>query len=472
MSRQTRCCTRRLTCRPRTASALLTTPAPASPICATWSTRCWRASPSSTSSSTRRPTCRRHSGWRRSSCRPRSGPSPGIDTRCRPPAGRAAGAEPVQVRKGNSLAAAAAGLVAGALLAGAGFALWQVRGADRPRVFTEQRLGPIRKVAERYAGRNRRRLRQGAFRGARKTPSPRRRNTRGSWPLRGTAPASSKRRARPRCCQPVSPKSCCRRIRTTLRARRQSSAAHMELGRVLVDLGPHRGRPGGNAQGAGAARVDRGRRSGERAGGARRRRCPRGDRRRIGRDRRATRRPNRNCGSRATVTPRNCAPIHPMPRCSPSLIELEMARADVQNLQHHGRDAVQSLAALHALAAKAGADPYLAARIALLDAYIQPRGTAAMAYASAGQALAELLKHSEKDPLDAGQQRASAIGLAAGRRNRAARRTDPVRVQLPRPGCETLCGVRGVEAAERDRLAAPGAVAGASQGVRIARTLD
>jgi hypothetical protein len=94
------------------------------------------------------------------------------------------------------------------------------------------------------------------------------------------------------------------------------------------------------------------------------------------------------------------------------LIELEMARADVQNLQRRGRAAVQSLAALHKLAGAAnqdGANAYLAARVALLDARIQPRGTPAQAFAQAEQALSEYLKHSEKDPVDIDQLRASAL---------------------------------------------------------------
>ena len=94
------------------------------------------------------------------------------------------------------------------------------------------------------------------------------------------------------------------------------------------------------------------------------------------------------------------------------LIELELARANVQNLQHHGRDAVQTLAALHALADEANREPvdaHVAARIALLDAHIQPRGTPAKAYAAAELALAELLKQTEKDRLDTYQLRESAL---------------------------------------------------------------
>jgi hypothetical protein len=114
------------------------------------------------------------------------------------------------------------------------------------------------------------------------------------------------------------------------------------------------------------------------------------------------------------------------------LIELELARANVRNLQHHGRDAVQTLAALHALAEEANrvaVDAHVAARIALLDAHIQPRGTPAKAYAAAEQALAELLKQTEKDGRDTYQLRESAlawqqtgeIGLRAGQTESACR---------------------------------------------------
>lgn len=107
------------------------------------------------------------------------------------------------------------------------------------------------------------------------------------------------------------------------------------------------------------------------------------------------------------------------------LIDLELARANVQNLQRHGRDAVATLASLHALArdaSKAGADPLLSVRVALIDAHIQPRGTPAQAYVAAQQALAELLKQTEKDSLDTARLRESAIawqitgeiGLRAG----------------------------------------------------------
>lgn len=109
------------------------------------------------------------------------------------------------------------------------------------------------------------------------------------------------------------------------------------------------------------------------------------------------------------------------------LIELELARASVQNLQRHGRDTVQTLASLRTLARDP--DAHLAARIALLEAYIQPRGTPAQAFAAAAQALPELLKQSEQDPLDGAQLRQSAlawqmtgeIGLRAGQTEAACR---------------------------------------------------
>jgi tetratricopeptide (TPR) repeat protein len=110
------------------------------------------------------------------------------------------------------------------------------------------------------------------------------------------------------------------------------------------------------------------------------------------------------------------------------LIELEMARANVQNMQRRGRAAVQSLAALQKLAAAAnpdGADTYLAARVALLEAHIQPRGTPAQAFVQAEQALPELLKHSERDAVDIDQLRVSAQAWqAAGEIGRRANKAE------------------------------------------------
>ena len=85
------------------------------------------------------------------------------------------------------------------------------------------------------------------------------------------------------------------------------------------------------------------------------------------------------------------------------LIEIDLARAHVQNLQRHGRDAVQTLAALHKL--EGGARD---ARITLLEAHIQPRGTAAQAFAAAEPALAELIAQYEGDPKDISKLRKSA----------------------------------------------------------------
>ncbi|WLI90912.1 protein kinase [Massilia sp. R2A-15] len=85
------------------------------------------------------------------------------------------------------------------------------------------------------------------------------------------------------------------------------------------------------------------------------------------------------------------------------LMEIDLARAHVQNLQHHGRDAVQTLAGLHKL--EGGARD---ARVSLLEAHIQPRGTAAQAFAAAEPALAELLTQYEAEPRDVAKLRKSA----------------------------------------------------------------
>lgn len=85
------------------------------------------------------------------------------------------------------------------------------------------------------------------------------------------------------------------------------------------------------------------------------------------------------------------------------LIEIDLARAHVQNLQRHGRDAVQTLAELHKLEGRTRD-----ARVTLLEAHIQPRGTAAQAFAAAEPALAELLAQYEADPKDVAKLRRSA----------------------------------------------------------------
>jgi hypothetical protein len=326
----------------------------------------------------------------------------------------------VQVRKGNVLAAATAGLLVGALLAGAGIALWQARGADRPRVFSEQRLGQSAKLPNGMQAEI-----DAAFG---KAPSAAREKLiAAAQEYQGQLAAARRSAGQLEAARQAAALSVGFAEKLSqahpddARSRRQSGAAHMELGRVLVEQGR-------SADGLAEMRKALALRESIAAGEAGNEQAARDVA-----DSHAT------IGAAMTATGDHAAAEQELRlardsyaaqlRANPSdtalqagLIELEMARADVQNLQHHGRDAVQSLAALHVLAARAGADPYLAARIALLDAYIQPRGTAAMAYASAGQALAELLKHSEKDPLDGDQQRASAmawqrageIGLRAG----------------------------------------------------------
>lgn len=67
------------------------------------------------------------------------------------------------------------------------------------------------------------------------------------------------------------------------------------------------------------------------------------------------------------------------------LLSIEMALATAQNAQKHGRDTVATLAGLRRLT---GADGD--AGVDLLEAYVQPRGTAEKAYAAAQPALATL----------------------------------------------------------------------------------
>jgi hypothetical protein len=320
----------------------------------------------------------------------------------------AAELESAPERKGSRVAAAIVGLVAGAMLACAGLALWQARGADRPRSLAAQISGALNKVPNGMQGEI-----DDAF-GA--VPGEARDRVvalaqeyqaqlavarHGNGQLEPARQASMLALGFAEKLLQAHPDE--------LRLRRQSAAAHMELGRILVELGR-------TADGLAEMRKALALHEAIAAGEAEKEQAARdvaathatigaamaatGDHAwaeqelRIARDSYAT---QLRADSSDTAAQRE-------------LIEMEMARADVQNLQHHGRDAVQSLAAMHTLSDKDGAtDPYLAARIALLDAYIQPRGTAAKAYAAAGQALAELLKHSEKDPLDAGQLRISAL---------------------------------------------------------------
>ena len=67
------------------------------------------------------------------------------------------------------------------------------------------------------------------------------------------------------------------------------------------------------------------------------------------------------------------------------LLSIEMALALAQNAQKHGRDTVATLAGLRRLAGAAG-EP----GVDLLEAYVQPRGTADKAYAAAQAALTRL----------------------------------------------------------------------------------
>jgi hypothetical protein len=319
----------------------------------------------------------------------------------------AAPAGPAEGRKGNPWAAALAGLLAGALLAAAGLMLWQARGADRPRALSTQIFGALDKVPNSMQGEI-----DEAF---------------------GKAPAAARERmlalAQEYQAQLAAARHSNGQLEAArqaamlslgfadkllqshpdeLRLRRQSAVAHTELGRILVELGR-------TADGVAEMRKALALREAIAVGDVEKEQAARdvadahatigaamaasGDyasgeqELRIARDSHA---------AQVRAKPSDAG-------AQRELIEMEMARADVQNLQRHGRDAVQSLAAVHALADKAGADDYLAARIALLDAYIQPRGTAVRAYAAATQALTELLKHSEKDPPDTAQLRISAL---------------------------------------------------------------
>lgn len=94
------------------------------------------------------------------------------------------------------------------------------------------------------------------------------------------------------------------------------------------------------------------------------------------------------------------------------VLELQIALANVQHMQHRGAQAVAALRqvkqTVEEMGAKAAGDAQLQARIALLEAQIQPGGTAAQAYAAAMKALPVLLESSEHDPRDTYLQRESA----------------------------------------------------------------
>lgn len=110
-----------------------------------------------------------------------------------------------------------------------------------------------------------------------------------------------------------------------------------------------------------------------------------------------------------------------------ALVEVELARAYAFHLRHHGRKAGQTVLAAKALAG--GASDATRARVSLLEALIQPRGTATMAYAAAQKALPQLLNETERDGAAVTQQRAAAqawrqvgeIGLRAQQKDSACR---------------------------------------------------
>ncbi len=110
---------------------------------------------------------------------------------------------------------------------------------------------------------------------------------------------------------------------------------------------------------------------------------------------------------------------------SAETLEVDLARAETFHQRQHGRKAGQTVMDIKPLLADAS--EATRARVALLEALIQPRGTAAKAYASAQKALPQLLAESERDPADAKLQRWSAqawhkagqIGLRAGQKDSA-----------------------------------------------------
>jgi hypothetical protein len=91
-----------------------------------------------------------------------------------------------------------------------------------------------------------------------------------------------------------------------------------------------------------------------------------------------------------------------------ALAEVDLARANGQYLRKHFRTAGQTVRALRA-SLPAGADPVLGARAALLEALIQPGGTAIQAYAAAREALPVMLADFEADPANLPKLRESAL---------------------------------------------------------------
>lgn len=107
------------------------------------------------------------------------------------------------------------------------------------------------------------------------------------------------------------------------------------------------------------------------------------------------------------------------------VLEVDLARAETFHQRQHGRKAGQTIMDIKPLLVDAS--EAARARVALMEALIQPRGTAAKAYASAQKALPVLLAEAERDPADARLQRWSAqawhkageIGLRAGQKSSA-----------------------------------------------------
>ena len=134
-----------------------------------------------------------------------------------------------------------------------------------------------------------------------------------------------------------------------------------------------------------------------------------------------------------------------MPPLRAGLVELELARANVQNLQHHGRDAVKSLAALHALAEDATGSPSMRT--------LPPASPCSMPISSRAarppkrtpqpSRRSELLKQTEKDPRDTYQLRESAL---------AWQQTGEIGLRASQP--ESACRYLGLAAKRYDELGA------------------
>ena len=128
------------------------------------------------------------------------------------------------------------------------------------------------------------------------------------------------------------------------------------------------------------------------------------------------------------------------------LVELELARADAQNLQRHGRDAVQTLAALHALATSRPTAERTSPRVSPCSmptssrAARRPRRTP-----RPSQALGNCCSKPRSDPLDTDRLRESALAWQqTGEIGLRASQTEPACRYLGLAG-ETLRGVRAAQ---------------------------